>query len=209
MPNTTNPGVEGTVTPTVDITKIVAERVKAARDKDRAELAKAMGHDSWDAMINSGLDKKLLDAGIDPDAGKPIIDDLVATHPDVVKAKQILQAQEEAKRLADIKTVNETFGTQFESVDAADDNVKDLVNKGLTFEQAYAAVHYRSLMGQKPQSQVQPTLTGTLGHLTATPGGSARPSGDDLTEAEIANVRRYIPGATIEQIKKFKTEHKL
>jgi hypothetical protein len=206
--NNTQPGVEGTVSPAVDITKIVAERVKAAREKDRAELAKAMGHDSWDAMVNSGLNKKLLDAGIDPDAGKPIIDDLVAAHPDVVKAKQILQAQEEAKRLADVQTVNETFGTQFDSADAADDNVKELVSKGLSFEQAYAAVHYRSLIGgQKPSAQ--PNLSGTLNHLTATPGGSARTAGNDLTEAEIANVRRYIPGATIEQIKKFKAEHKL
>lgn len=207
MGNNIETGVNGTATPAVDVTKIVAERLKVAREKDRAELAKAMGHESWEAMMSSGVNKKLLDAGIDPDVGKPVIDDLVATHPDVVKARQILLAQEETQRLADIQMVNQTFGTAYDSVDAMDDDVKALIQKGLSIDKAYAAVHYQTLTNQKPAQA--PSLKGTLNHLTAVPGGIAQPSGDDLTEAEIANVRRYLPGATIEQIKKFKAEHKL
>jgi len=57
-------GAEGTATPAVEnqenITKIVSERIKKTREKDRAELAKAMGFDSWEALLNSGVDKKTI-----------------------------------------------------------------------------------------------------------------------------------------------------
>ena len=61
-----------------DETKAFSERLKAVREKDRAELAAALGFESWETALNSGLDKKLLDAGIEPSVGKPIIEDAVA-----------------------------------------------------------------------------------------------------------------------------------
>ena len=78
-------GVNKTESPSVDTTEIIAKRLAAMRAKDREDLAKAMGYESWDNAMNSGVDKQLLDAGIDPDMGKPVINKLVENHPEHVK----------------------------------------------------------------------------------------------------------------------------
>ena len=53
--------------PAEKIDKIIARRLSESRE----QLAVALGFDSWDSAMNSGYDKKLLDAGIDPKVGTP------------------------------------------------------------------------------------------------------------------------------------------
>lgn len=212
----TNPGEKVTVPPTVeqpDTTKIISERLAAMRNKDRNELAKAMGFDSWDSAMNSGMDKKLLDAGIDPEMGKPVINEIVENHPEVKRARELLAEAEETKKVAGLEIVNARFGTTFTSLDELDDATKSLINKGLPVDQAYGAIHYADgIVTPKPDASVNAELERkvSLGHMSTIPGASVRKNNDVVLSAnDIANVKRFMPNATEEQIKNFKTKYNM
>lgn len=196
---------------TQDETKAFSERLKATREKDRAELAAALGFDSWDAALNSGLNKKLLDAGIEPSVGKPIIEDAVENHPDVIAAKQITAQAVKAQQDAELKLLNETYGLNFESSAALDDDVKDLMNKGVPLGRAYVAVHFSELnkQTQDPTVIAKAQRDQSLGHITGVPGGGAvaPTSARTVTQNDIDAVKRFMPRATQEQIAKFLEAH--
>lgn len=195
-----------------DETKAFSERLKATREKDRAELAAALGFESWDAAMNSGLDKKLLDAGIEPSVGKPIIEDAVANHPEVIKARQIAAQAEQAQKAAELQLLNEKHGLQYKSVDDLDQPVKDLLAKGVPLSQAYVAVHYEELSGRQTQDPAKlnkAQLDQSLKHMGGVPGtGAAAPTdATSISQTDIASVRRFMPNATEEQIAKFLAAH--
>lgn len=197
-------------TPGTDETKAFSERLKAAREKDRAELAAALGFDSWDSALNSGLDKKLLDAGIEPSVGKPIIEDAVANHPDVIRARQIAAQAEQEKRAAELTLLNEKFGLQYKSTEELDDGVKGLLAKGVPLSQAYAAIHFDELNGKQTQDPAQIAkgqLGQSLGHISAIPGAGANNTPVSVSQTDIAAVKRFMPNATQEQIAAFLKAH--
>lgn len=208
LENGANPQ-EGATSPVAQeqIDKIVAARIKDIRNKDRQNLASALGFESWDSAMNSGLDKKLTDAGIDPTVGKPIIDDIVSEHPEVVKARQIVADAQAAKMAAELAQLNAKHGLQIDSVDALDQETKDLMAKGVPLHRAYTAVHFDELSqtSQKPQA---PVLTNTLNHVTPLPGNAAPAANATvISESDIANARRYMPGASKESIENFLKNH--
>lgn len=197
---------------TQDETKAFSERLKAVREKDRAELAAALGFESWETAMNSGLDKKLLDAGIEPSVGKPIIEDAVANHPEVIKARQIAAQAEQDKKIAELQFLNEKHGLQYKSIDELDAPVKDLLAKGVPLSQAYVAIHYDELNGrqtQDPTKVAKAQLGQSLGHIETVPGnGAVAPtSATIVTQTDIDAVKRFMPNATQEQIAKFLAAH--
>ena len=203
--NVPTPGTQGE-------TKAFSERLKTAREKDRAELATALGFESWEAALNSGIDKKLLDAGIEPSVGKPIIEDAIANHPEVIKARQIAAQAEQAQRDAELKLLNEKYGLQYQSTDELDTPVKDLVAKGVPLSTAYAVIHLDELNNRQPQDPVkvaEKQLGQSLGHMQAIPGGGAPApvSATAITQSDIDAVKRFMPNATQEQIAKFLAAH--
>lgn len=209
LENGANPPV-GAASPaaTEQIDKIVAARLKDIRAKDRQNLASALGFESWDSAMNSGLDKKLTDAGIDPTVGKPIIDDIVSEHPEVVKARQIVADAQAAKVAAELAQLNAKHGLQIESVDSLDQETKDLMAKGIPLHRAYTAVHFDEL-SQSSQKPKAPALSGTLNHVTPLPGNSAPAQADAyvISDSDIANARRYMPNASKESIETFLKNH--
>jgi hypothetical protein len=192
-----------------NVTKAFAKRLAETREKDRAELATALGFSSWDDALNSGLGKKLVDAGIDPTAGKPIIENIVSTHPDVIKAKQLIAEAEKSKEQADLDILNAKYNLQITSIDSLDDETKALIAKGVAVDKAYVAVHYDEL--SKPSDPVavaQKQQANSLTHLSSLPGNAAKAeSVIPVTQADIANVRKYMPNASEDDIKKFLQKH--
>lgn len=205
--NGVNP-VEGAAQPAANeeqISKIVARRLAESRE----QMAVALGFESWDAAMNSGYDKKLLDAGIDPKVGKPIIDDLVANHPEVQSAKAILAEAKQQKADAELLALNTKFGLNIESVDKLDDETKKLMTQGIPLSRAYAAVHYDELQGipQQVDTRAQTAMAKT--HVTPVPGtGAPAPATVvGVSAADIANVKRFMPNATDESIREFLKAH--
>ena len=198
---------EGAVQPAAkeeQISKIVAKRLAESRE----QMAVALGFESWDAAMNSGYDKKLLDAGIDPKVGKPIIDDLVANHPEVQSARSILAEAKQQKQEAELLALNTKFGLSIASIDALDEDTKKLLNQGLPLVRAYTAVHYDELQSAPTVDQRAQTAMAKA-HVTAVPGnGAGSPAkATAITQADIANVRRFMPNATDESIKAFLNAH--
>ncbi|MBR4889692.1 MAG: hypothetical protein IKU15_00345 [Clostridia bacterium] len=213
-----NQGVNGAQTPGAtepnktnqdDVTKVVAKRLAEMRNKDRSELAQALGFNSWEDAINSGLDKKLLDAGIDPEASKPIINNIVESHPDVIKARQLIAENERTKQNLEFAELKTKFGIEVSSLDELDENTKSLVAKGVPLSQAYVAIHYDELRSGTQSTTVQQQQVSARQHLGGLPGGSGTTPavGRSVTQADIANVRRFMPQASEEQIKKFLEKH--
>lgn len=203
---------ENVATPPVaeqDVTKIVSKRINEIREKDRAELAKAMGYESWDAAMNSGLDKKLLDAGIDPAVGKPIIDNAVSNHPDVIKAKALIAEAEKAKMNAEIQALNAKYHLDIKSMDEIDAETKEYVSKGIPLERAYLVTHYDTVNRNPDQQATARTINSqSLNHISTLPGTSANPANVMVvSQTDITNVKKYLPNATEEQIKKFLAAH--
>ena len=193
-----------------DVTKIVSKRINEIREKDRTELAKAMGYDSWDDAMNSGLDKKLLDSGIDPAVGKPIIDSAVSNHPDVLKAKALIAEAEKAKANAELQALNTKYGLSIASMDDIDAETKEYVSKGIPLEKAYLVTHYDTLQNAHGTNTetAKAVNNQSLSHITTIPGASASAAKVTVvSQADIANVHKYLPGATEDQIKKFLEAH--
>lgn len=198
---------EGAAQPAVNeeqISKIVARRLAESRE----QMAVALGFESWDAAMNSGYDKKLLDAGIDPKVGKPIIDDLVANHPEVQSARTILAEAKQQKQEAEVLALNTKFGLSITGVDALDDETKKLMAQGIPLVRAYAAVHYDELQNVTPVD-VKAQTAAAKTHVTPLPGnGSAAPNVAGVISAtDIANVKRFMPNATDESIREFLKAH--
>lgn len=82
------------------------------------------------------------------------------------------------------------------------------MNKGISLTQAYVASNFDSLSTKPAQqdparvAQAQKSLS--TQHLRPVPGTGQGTSSDiALTQADIDNVRRFNPKATLEQIKEF------
>lgn len=189
-----------------NITKIVAARLSAEREK----LAKAMGYESWQNAMDSGVDKKLVDAGIDPEVGKPIINSAVDSHPDVLKARQLIAEANAAKDAAEIDALNAKFGLSLKSIDELDDSVKSLRLTGIPLTRAYIAVHYDELQqgtGQSAQAAVS-AQQNSLQHVKPLPGNTApAPATTGISATDIANAKRYMPNATDDAVKAFLAAH--
>lgn len=194
---------EGAVSPTAEenITKIVAARLSAEREK----LAKAMGYSSWQNAMDSGVDKQLLDAGIDPEVGRPVINSAVDNHPDVVRARQVVAEANAAREAAEITALNAKYGLNIPSVDALDDGVKQLMAKGVNLTQAYVAVHYDEMQN----TQAKPAVPqNPLQHVTPLPGNNTpAPANAGISAVDIANAKRYMPGASDDAVKAFLAAH--
>jgi hypothetical protein len=192
-----------------NVTKAFAKRLAETREKDRTELAAALGFSSWEDAMNSGLDKKLVDAGIDPTAGKPIIENIVNSHPDVVKAKQVLAEAEKMREESQLAVLNTKYNLQLTSIDALDDETKALIAKGVAVDKAYIAVHYDELSKQSdPVAVAQKQQANSLTHLNPLPGNTAKAEAViPVSQTDVANVRKYMPNASEDDIKKFLQKH--
>lgn len=187
------------------ITKIVSKRLS----EDRAKLAKALGYDSWEAAMNSGMDKKLLDAGIEPETAKPIIETMVEKHPKVLEAEELIAREQKKRQEAELALLNTKYGININSLEALDAETKDLVSKGVSLDKAYAAIHAEEILASKTVATATKANSTSLNHMTSLPGGSATPpvNAISISQEEIKAVKQYLPNATEEDIKKFYAAH--
>lgn len=196
----------GAVPPAADdVTKIVSKRLNEEREK----LAKAIGFDSWDSAMNSGLDKKLLDAGIEPTTAKPVIESIVNSHPKVLEAEALLAKEREKREQAELGLLNAKYGVTINSYNDLDSDTKKLVDNGVPIEKAYLAIHMDELQGKTATNKAATVATNSLNHMTSIPGAAVAPASDaiNVSPQEVASVRQYLPNASEEDIKNFLKAH--
>ena len=204
-------------------------RFAAARRESEAEtrtlknrmmaLAKSQGFNSFEELEHhlkedklNALGQKLYEEyGVEQDAVKPFINDMVNAHPDVIKAREALALshQQEAQRYVDseiakIKEINPDIKS-FEDVMALKNfgDIEVLLQKNYTISDAYKIANFNSILegsGKKVAQQVRNGID-SKNHLSPTKGAGA---GDTVMVPEDIKeqYRVFNPGISDEEILK-------
>jgi hypothetical protein len=194
----------------VDQTKAFATRLKEekakAKQEAKEEIAKSFGYNSWSEYANAQTNNKLLDNGLDPDAVRPLLQDIIKGDPEYQEAMKY-KAEKEAleKELFatnSIKALNDTFGTAYSSVDELDPETIRLWNAGTPLANAYAAVNWESIRDAAVKKASVPKETGKS-HLKQVPGGGGQQtSAREFTKEEL-NAFAKMYGYTEAQVKEY------
>lgn len=192
----------------VDQTKAFATRLKEekakARLEAREEIAKSFGYNSWSEYADAQTNNKLLDKGLDPDAVRPVLMDLIKENPDYQEAMKY-KAEKEAleKELFatnSIKALNDKFGTAYSSVDELDPETIKLWNAGTPLEKAYAANNWEAIRDAAVKKASVPKDNGKS-HLKQM-SGSNQPNNTREISKEELNVFKMF-GFTEEQAREY------
>lgn len=200
-----------------------ARRESEARQKQMENrmnaLAKSQGFNSFDELEKHLKEEKLNqlgqklyeEYGVEQDAVKPFIDDMVNAHPDVVKAREALELsrQQEAQRYVDaeieiIKGLNPDIKS-FEDILALENfsDIEKLLNKNYSISDAYKIANFNSIVeqGSKKGAQMARNDIESKNHLTTTKGAGA---GDTVIVPEEIKeqYRAFNPGITDEEMAK-------
>lgn len=191
----------------VTTTKAFANRLKESTAKavqtERENIAKALGYDSYDALIKSREKQTLEDKGLDPDVVAPVIDDLVKQRIDndprmkeleTYRNKQLIEFGK--KELAEL---TELTGGKITSLAQLSPEVKKLWGEKGSLTKAYMELEGTNLVRSMRSEQSK----GTTGHMNTPNGNATVPTGERLlTEEEKQAWRFFNPGISEEELNK-------
>lgn len=189
-------------------TQAFARRLKEekakARLEARQEIAESFGYASWQEYADAQTNNKILDKGMDPDAVRDILKDLVYTNPEYVEAMKYKQEKEELEKEIfasnSLKQLNETYGTNFTSVGQLDSTTRDMWNAGIPLTKAYAANNMESIVANAVKKTVASRDNGKS-HLTNVSGSSEEAKVRQVSQAEL-NVAKSL-GLNEEKFKEY------
>ena len=173
-------------------TQAFARRLKEEKAKAkleaRQEIAESYGYASWQEYADAQTNNKILDKGMDPDAVKDILKDLVYTNPEYVEAMKYKQEKEELEKEIfasnSLKQLNETYGTNFTSVGQLDSTTRDMWNAGIPLIKAYAANNMESIVANAVKKTVA-TRDNGKSHLTNINGSSEEVKVRQVSQEEL------------------------
>ena len=192
----------------VDQTKAFAKRLKEETEKvrlaERENIAKSFGYASWSEYANAQTNNKLLDNGLDPDAVRPLLQDIIKGDPEYQEAMKY-KAEKEAleKELFatnSIKALNETFGTAYSSIDELDPETIRLWNAGTPLANAYAAVNWESIRDAAVKKASIPRDTGKS-HLKQVTGSTQPSKTREITKEELSAFNMF--GFSEDEVKEY------
>lgn len=189
-------------------TQAFARRLKEEKAKAkleaRQEIAESYGYASWQEYADAQTNNKILDKGMDPESVRDILKDLIYTNPEYVEAMKYKQEKEELEKEIfasnSIKKLNETYGTNFKSVNDLDSATVDMWNKGMDLEKAYAANNIQSLIDLAVKKTVASRDNGKS-HLNNINGSSEEVKVRQVSQAEL-NVAKSL-GLNEEKFKEY------
>ncbi|MDY0291939.1 MAG: hypothetical protein RBR02_06355 [Desulfuromonadaceae bacterium] len=102
-------------------TQAVAKRIKEEKAKARDEFARSLGYESAEDMIAQSTKKTLEEHGLEPTQALEVFTKLKNTDPEIQELKKFKEEQiklaEELFAKEQLRSVNESFGTTFKSLD--------------------------------------------------------------------------------------------
>ena len=163
----------------VDQTKAFAQRLKQekakAKDEAKKEIAESFGYNSWQEYVDAQTNNKIIDKGMDPDAVKDILKDLIYTNPEYVEAMKYKQEKEELEKEIfasnSIEQLNKTYGTNYKSVNELDKQTIDAWNAGTPLVNAYAAYNMSTIIDSAVKKAMAARDSGKS-HLKTVSGSS-------------------------------------
>lgn len=203
---------EGTK-PDVTETQAFAHRLKEATDKARAkereDIAKQLGFESYEALQKSREKKTYEDKGLDPDEVAPVVEEIVKQRLESDPRMQELegyrqkQAQEWAKKeLTELKTLT---GGKITKLDDVPKDVLELWKSKGSLKGAYLELHGEELIREMQKGVARGQSGSSTSHLSS-PRGSTSPQKEEnvrpFTEQEKKIYKIFNPDVTDEQLSK-------
>lgn len=204
---------EGNKTPEVTETQAFAHRLKEATDKARAkereDIARQLGFESYEALQKSREKKTYEDNGLDPDEVAPVIEEIVKQRLESDPRMQELesyrqrQAQEWAKKeLTELKTLT---GGKITKLDDVPKDVLELWKSKGSLKGAYLELHGEELIREMQKGVARGQSGSSTGHLSS-PRGSTPPATEQnvrpYTEQEKKIYKMFNPDVTDEELSK-------
>jgi hypothetical protein len=189
-------------------TQAFARRLKEEKSKAkleaRQEIAESFGYNSWQEYVDAQTNNKILDKGMDPDAVKDILKDLIYTNPEYVEAMKYKQEKEELEKEIfasnSLKLLNETYGTSYKSVDELDKQTIDAWNAGTPLVNAYAAYNMSTIINEAVKKAISSRDNGKS-HLNNINGSSEESKVRAVTSDELRVAKAF--GFSEEQLKNY------
>ena len=183
---------------TVDQTKAFAQRLKEEKAKAkleaRQEIAESFGYNSWQEYADAQTNNKILDKGMDPDAVKDILKDLIYTNPDYVEAMKYKQEKEELEKEIfasnSLEQLNKTYGTNYKSVDELDKQTIDAWNAGTPLVNAYAAYNMSTIIDSAVKKAMAARDSGKS-HLKNVSGSSEESTTREISQDELRIAKAF------------------
>lgn len=193
---------------TVDQTKAFAQRLKEekakAKNETRQEIAESFGYNSWQEYVDAQTNNKILDKGMDPDAVKDILKDLIYTNPEYVEAMKYKQEKEELEKEIfasnALRELNNTYGTDYKTVGELGKPTLDMWNAGTPLVNAYAAHHMSSIVDSAVKKAMAARDSGKS-HLKQVSGSSEESKTREISQDEVRIAKSF--GYSEEQFKNY------
>ena len=182
----------------VDQTKAFAQRLKQekakAKDEAKKEIAECFGYNSWQEYVDAQTNNKIIDKGMDPDAVKDILKDLIYTNPEYVEAMKYKQEKEELEKEIfasnSIEQLNKTYGTNYKSVNELDKQTIDAWNAGTPLVNAYAAYNMSTIIDSAVKKAMAARDSGKS-HLKTVSGRSEESKTREISQDELRVAKAF------------------
>ena len=189
-------------------TQAFARRLKEEKSKAkleaRQEIAESYGYASWQEYADAQTNNKILERGLDPDSVKDVLKDLIYNNPEYVEAMKYKQEKEELEKEIfasnSIKQLNETYGTNYSSVDQLDKQTVDAWNAGTPLVNAYAAYNMSTIVDLAVKKAVTGRDSGKS-HLKSVGGSSEESKAREVSPNEISVAKAF--GFSEAQLKEY------
>lgn len=192
----------------IDQTKAFALRLKEEKAKAklevREEIARSYGYDSWEDYANAQTNNKIIDNGFDPEAVRPMIEDLIKNDPKYIEAMKYKEEKEALEKELFVKNslqaLNNKFGTNFKTVEELDEETIKDWNKGTPLEKAFAANNYTKLI-ESAVKKASVNRDNGKSHLKTVTGSSEQSKSREVSKSEIDVAKAF--GFTEEQLRNY------
>ena len=182
----------------IDQTKAFAQRLKQekakAKDEAKKEIAESFGYNSWQEYVDAQTNNKIIDKGMDPDAVKDILKDLIHTNPEYVEAMKYKQEKEELEKEIfasnSIEQLNKTYGTNYKSVNELDKQTIDAWNAGTPLVNAYAAYNMSTIIDSAVKKAMAARDSGKS-HLKTVSGSSEESKTREISQDELRVAKAF------------------
>lgn len=139
-----------TETQTQAFARRLKEEKAKARLEARQEIAESFGYSTWQEYADAQTNNKILERGLDPDSVKDVLKDLIYNNPEYVDAMNYKKEKEALEKEIfasnSLKQLNETYGTNYTSIDQLDKQTMDAWNAGTPLVNAYAAYNMSTIV---------------------------------------------------------------
>ena len=182
----------------IDQTKAFAQRLKQekakAKDEAKKEIAESFGYNSWQEYVDAQTNNKIIDKGMDPDAVRDILKDLIYTNPEYVEAMKYKQEKEELEKEIfasnSIEQLNKTYGTNYKSVNELDKQTIDAWNAGTPLVNAYAAYNMSTIIDSAVKKAMAARDSGKS-HLKTVSGSSEESKTREISQDELRVAKAF------------------